>query len=57
MESAGLTETIELGFKIIKQKEENVYWVHPKFGDKIKLDPFELISGKNIRGSWEGLVI
>ncbi len=55
VESAGLTETIELGFKIIKQKGgECIFGSHPKFGDKIKLDPFELISGKNIRGSWGG---
>ena len=27
---------------------------HPKKGDKIKIDPFDLISGKNIYGSWGG---
>ena len=27
---------------------------HPKQGDKIKIDPFDLISGKNIYGSWGG---
>ena len=27
---------------------------HPKFGEKISLNPHELIRGKNIFGSWGG---
>ena len=27
---------------------------HPKFGDLLKIDPFELILGKRIEGSWGG---
>ena len=27
---------------------------HPTHGKKIKIDPFDLISGKNIKGSWGG---
>ena len=27
---------------------------HPHYGEKISLDPFELISGKKIQGSWGG---
>lgn len=31
-----------------------VFASHPGFGEKIPLDPFDLISGKNLRGSWGG---
>ena len=31
-----------------------VFASHPGFGEKIALDPFDLISGKNLRGSWGG---
>ena len=31
-----------------------VFASHPGFGEKIPLDPFDLISGKNLQGSWGG---
>ena len=54
IEAAGLTETIELSFECLSSRGTLFFASHPKFGDKIKLDPFELISGKNIFGSWGG---
>jgi S-(hydroxymethyl)glutathione dehydrogenase / alcohol dehydrogenase len=55
VEAAGLTSTIELGFSLIKRNGgELIFASHPKSGDLIQIDPFELISGKSIRGSWGG---
>lgn len=31
-----------------------IFSSHPSFGDKLSIDPFDLISGKQIRGSWGG---
>lgn len=55
VESAGLVSTIELGFSLIRRNGgELIFASHPKAGDVIQIDPFELISGKSIRGSWGG---
>jgi S-(hydroxymethyl)glutathione dehydrogenase/alcohol dehydrogenase len=31
-----------------------IFASHPKFNEKLEIDPFDLISGKEIRGSWGG---
>lgn len=55
IEAAGLVKTIELGFSLIKRGGgELVFASHPQAGEMIKLDPFELICGKSIRGTWGG---
>lgn len=55
IEAAGQTSTIELGFNLLKREGgELIFASHPPFGQKISLDPFELICGKKIRGSWGG---
>ncbi len=55
VEAAGLVKTIELGFDLIKRNGgELIFASHPKAGDKISIDPFELICGKSIRGTWGG---
>lgn len=55
IEAAGLVETIELGFSIIRKNDgQLIFASHPKAGDKIRIDPFELICGKSIKGSWGG---
>lgn len=55
IEAAGYVETIELGFELIKRNGgQLIFASHPEAGKKIKIDPFELISGKTIRGSWGG---
>lgn len=55
VEAAGLTQTIEKSFSLInKQSGLCVFASHPKYGEKIQIDPFELICGKQIRGSWGG---
>ena len=55
IEAAGLTETIETAFQIVKKGGGKcIFASHPEQGKKIKLDPHELISGKNIKGTWGG---
>ena len=55
IEAGGLTSTIELAFQTIRKFGGLcVFASHPPFGEKIRLDPFELISGKRIEGSWGG---
>jgi S-(hydroxymethyl)glutathione dehydrogenase / alcohol dehydrogenase len=55
VEAAGFTSTIEQAFAVIKKGTGlTVFASHPKHGDKISIDPFDLISGKKIIGSWGG---
>ena len=55
IESGGLVNTIELGFSLIRKGGgELIFASHPSHGDRISLDPHELISGKKILGSWGG---
>lgn len=55
VEATGLAEMIERSFNVIRPGGgELVFASHPKAGDMIRLDPFELIKGKTIRGSWGG---
>jgi S-(hydroxymethyl)glutathione dehydrogenase / alcohol dehydrogenase len=55
IESGGKVETIELGFSIIKKGTGKLFFAsHPPEGQFIKLAPHELISGKQIFGSWGG---
>lgn len=55
VEAAGKVRTIELGFACIRRNGgELIFASHPKTGDTLKIDPFELISGKIIRGTWGG---
>lgn len=53
-ESAGTAESIELGFKSIKDRATLVFASHPRSGDLIRLDPYDLIKGKTIKGTWGG---
>jgi S-(hydroxymethyl)glutathione dehydrogenase/alcohol dehydrogenase len=54
IESAGTTESIELGFSLIEGTGELVFASHPRKGAKISIDPFELIMGKSILGTFGG---
>jgi S-(hydroxymethyl)glutathione dehydrogenase / alcohol dehydrogenase len=55
VEAAGRAETIEMAFSAVKKNGGLcVFASHPPFGQRISLDPHDLISGKNIRGSWGG---
>ena len=55
IEAAGLTQTIEQAFlSVNKHSGHCVFASHPPSGDKIKLDPHHLISGRKITGTWGG---
>lgn len=54
-ESAGSAKTIELGFDIVRRGGGKcIFASHPAAHEKIALDPFELICGKQIFGTWGG---
>ena len=55
VEAAGKTETIEQAFDSVRRGGGVcVFASHPDHGSRIRLDPFELICGKRIMGSWGG---
>ncbi len=55
IEAAGLSKTIEQAFLSVKKQTGHcVFASHPPYGDKINLDPHDLISGKKITGTWGG---
>lgn len=55
IEAGGSVATIELGFSLLKATTGVLLFAsHPPQGDKLRIDPHELIVGKQIRGSWGG---
>jgi len=55
VESGGQTSTIEMGFSLIRKGGGKLLFAsHPPEGEMIRLAPHDLISGKNIAGSWGG---
>ena len=54
VESAGSTDTIELGFSLIRDGGSLLFASHPPDGQLINLPPHDLIRGKSISGSWGG---
>ena len=55
VEAAGRAGTIEQAFQAVRKGGGLcVFASHPPAGEKICLDPHDLISGKQIRGSWGG---
>lgn len=55
VEAAGLTSSIEQAFNAVRRGGGLcVFASHPENGGRISIDPFELISGKRIQGSWGG---
>ncbi len=55
VDAAGRAATIEMAFSSVRKNGGLcVFASHPPFGERICLDPHELISGKNIKGSWGG---
>ena len=55
IESAGLTATMEQGFATTRKYGGSFLIAgNPPHGNTIKIDPFDLIAGKQIAGSWGG---
>lgn len=57
VEAGGRTDTIEQAFRSVRKNGGRcVFASHPAAGEVVRLDPFDLISGKRIEGSWGGEV-
>jgi len=54
IECTGLVGALENSLSLINNKGIVKFVTHPKHGDFLKIDPFELILGKRIEGSWGG---
>jgi len=55
IEAAGLAQTIEQAFAAVRRGGGRcVFASHPQSGERISLDPHDLIAGKRIAGSWGG---
>ena len=55
IEAAGLVKTIEQAFQSVRKSGGKcVFATHPTANEKIMIDPFDLICGKQIQGSWGG---
>ena len=54
MESSGSVLCIQEGFQSLKDQGTIVFASHPKNGELISIDPYELIKGKTIKGTWGG---
>lgn len=53
--ATGLVKKIEIAFKNVKNNGGlYISASHPQNGDLINIDPFDLICGKQIKGSWGG---
>ena len=58
VESGGQVSTIELGFSLIRKGGGKLLFAsHPPGREIIRLSPHELISGKQIAGSWGGATV
>lgn len=56
IDCAGKVNTIENAFNIINNNGTCIFASHPEKNKKINIDPFELIKGKKIIGTWGGSV-
>jgi S-(hydroxymethyl)glutathione dehydrogenase/alcohol dehydrogenase len=55
MDAGGCIESIQLAFELVKHNGgQCVFASHPKSGKTLEIDPFDLILGKSIQGSWGG---
>jgi len=56
IETSGSVKGIETCINLLNKKGKCVFASHPPKNERIKLDPFDLIKGKKIEGSWGGKV-
>jgi len=55
IDASGMATVIEMAFRSVRRRGGLcVFASHPPAGESIRLDPYELICGKQIRGSWGG---
>lgn len=54
IEASGTIDSIEKGFASLNNTGTLVFASHPETGSKISLNPYDLIKGKRIFGTWGG---
>lgn len=54
IESTGVKSAMEMAFESINNNGKTIIVGNLKLGEKINIDPFELIKGKKIIGTWGG---
>ena len=54
IECSGSVEALQSSLDYIKNDGLVRFVTHPKYGEYLRIDPFELILGKRIEGSWGG---
>jgi S-(hydroxymethyl)glutathione dehydrogenase/alcohol dehydrogenase len=54
LESSGSTESLESCFEALSRRGRLVFASHPPTGERMTLDPHQLLAGKRIAGSWGG---
>ena len=54
IETSGVSKIISSSMQLLNNQGKIIFASHPKFNSKIELDPFDLILGKKISGSWGG---
>ncbi len=55
IEAAGTTASIEQAFRAVRKGGGRcIFASHPPQGEQIQLDPYDLICGRHIEGSWGG---
>jgi len=54
IECSGSINALTMSLKLINNNGIVKFVSHPKFGDFLTIDPFDLILGKKIEGSWGG---
>lgn len=54
-DTTGSAKSISNALTLLNNNGKLIFASHPKKNDKIKIEPFELIKGKKIEGSWGGL--
>ena len=54
LESSGNSESLERCFEALSRRGRLVFASHPPAGERISVDPYHLLSGKQIRGSRGG---
>ena len=56
IETSGSVKGIEACVNLLNEKGKCIFASHPPKNERLKLDPFDLIKGKKIEGSWGGKV-
>ena len=56
IDTTGSSSALEESFQLLREKGKMIFASHPPKNSQIRIDPFELIKGKKIEGTWGGEV-